>query len=254
MIPDDDRGLLLGDGLFETILAVDRRLVSFEAHIARMIAGCAVIGIEPPSASAATAMALDALTASGLTEGRAAVRLTLTAGGGRGLERPAGSVPRLYASASPAPAPEGALRLATVALRRNETSPTSRLKSLAYLDNILARAEARVAGADEALLLNTQGQIACAAAANLFWITEDRLHTPALDCGVLEGIVRGEVLAAARALGVATVEVHAGRAALDEAQAMFLTSSLVGVRMVSGLDGRALGAHPLIAAISSRCR
>ena len=245
MIPDNDRGLLLGDGLFETILAVDGRLVSFEAHIARMIAGCAVIGIEPPSASAATAMALDALTASGLTEGRAAVRLTLTAGRSR---------PRLYASASPAPAPEGALRLATVALRRNETSPTSRLKSLAYLDNILARAEARAAGADEALLLNTQGQIACAAAANLFWITEDRLHTPALDCGVLEGIVRGEVLAAARALGVATVEVHAGRAALDEAQAMFLTSSLVGVRMVSGLDGRALGAHPLIAAISSRCR
>jgi branched-chain amino acid aminotransferase/4-amino-4-deoxychorismate lyase len=253
MIPEDDRGLLLGDGLFETILVEDGQLRHFEAHVARMAQGCAVLGLAPPSSDEALARAGQALDAAGLMHGRAALRLTLTAGGGRGLERPPGSAPRLYASASPAPDAAGPVRLATVGLRRNETSPLARLKTLSYLDNVLARAEARAAGADEALLLNTRGEIACAAAANLFWIAGERLHTPALACGVLEGIMRRLALEAARELGVEALEVRAPREALDGAQALFLTNSLAGVRQIAALDGRACGAHGLVEAISSRC-
>ena len=139
-------------------------------------------------------------------------------------------------------------------IRRNETSPAARLKTLSYLDNVLARAQARAAGADEALLLNTRGELACAAVANLFWIAGGRLYTPALECGVLEGIMRRQVLAAARALGIETVETAAPRAALDDAEALFLTNSLAGVRPVAELDGRAFGDHRLVEAISSRCR
>ena len=141
--------------------------------------------------------------------------------------------------------------LSAEAVRRNETSPASRLKALSYLDNILARAQARAAGADDALMLNTRGEIACAAAANLFWIEDGRLFTPALECGVLDGIMRAQVLAVA---GINVAEVRAGREALDRAEAVFLTNSLVGIQPVAALDGRPLGPHPLVAGLSSRCR
>ena len=250
MIPDDDRGLLLGDGLFETILAVDGVLVAFGAHVGRMRRGCAVLGLEPPAEPAALAAAEAALDQAGMKSGRAAVRLTLTAGSGRGLDRPADARSRLIASAGPAAAPPEPVRLSTVTVRRNAASPASRLKSLSYLDNVLARREARALGADEALMLNTADEAACAAAANLFWIVGGALFTPALDCGVLDGTVRAEVLSEAAAMGVEVREVHADRRALDVAGAMFLTNSLMGIVRVAALDGRALGGDALIEALS----
>lgn len=254
MIPTDDRGLLLGDGLFETLLARDGRIEDFDEHIGRMIRGCAAIGLEPPGAEAALEQAQAALAAAGLGRRRAAVRLTLTAGSGRGLDRAPGPGPRLVATASAAPEPRPGVRLATVAIRRNDTSPAARLKTLSYLDNVLARREARLGGADEALMLNTRGELACAAAANLFWIEGERLCTPALACGVLDGIMRARAMEAAHGLQVEVTEVRARPEALAAAQGAFLTSSLVGVQPVTMLDGRALGAHPLTLAISSRCR
>jgi len=251
MIPADDRGLLLGDGLFETILAEGGQLHLPDLHIDRMIRGCAVIGLAPPDAAEARRAAEQA--AAGIS-GRAAVRLTLTAGSGRGLDRPAAARPRLLASASGAPEPSGPARLCTVSVRRNDGSPASRVKSLSYLDNVLARREARARGADEALMLNSRGEIAGAAAANFFWIEQGRLFTPALACGVLDGIIRGQVLAAAEALGVEVVEIRAAADRLGAAEGAFLTSSLIGVLSVLEIDGRALDAHRLVEALSSQCR
>ncbi len=253
MIPDDDRGLLLGDGLFETILAEGGRLQRLERHLGRLTRACAVLGLVAPETATLRSAAEAALAGAGGVH-RAAVRLTLTPGSGRGLDRPEGGEARLIATAFAAPAPEGPVSLATVGLRRNETSPAARLKTLSYLDNVLARRQARDVGAGEALLLNTRGELACAAAANLFWIEQGRLFTPALECGVLDGIVRAEVLAAAAAMGVEAVEVRVARDALDRAGGAFLTNSLIGLRAVSDLDGRALQPHPLQDALSSRCR
>src|SRR5262249_51407947 len=129
---------------------------------------------------------------------------------------------------------------------RNEHSPASRLKTLSYLDNVLARAEARTAGGDEAVMLNTAGALACAAAANLFWIRDGVLFTPALACGVLAGIARGEALASAARLGVTAHEVAAGPQALAAADAVFLTNALIGVRPVASVDGRAYAPHGLV--------
>src|SRR5690606_1825692 len=117
-------------------------------------------------------------------------------------------------------------------------SPASRLKTLAYVDNVLARREARAVGADEAVMLNGSGEVACAAAANLFWLAGGRLFTPALECGVLAGVARGAVIAAAPSLGLEVAEVRAGLEAAQAADAVFLTNSLVGVRSVSAWDGR----------------
>ena len=253
-IPADDRGLLLGDGLFETLLAEGGALRNFEAHLARMTRGCAVIGIAPPDPDAARAAAQGALAEAGLGGGRVAVRLTLTAGTGRGLERPADAAGRLIAQAFASPATEGPVRLATVEVRRNETSPLSRIKSLSYLDNVLARRRALALRTDEALLLNGRGELACAAAANLFWIRESRLFTPPLACGVLDGIMRGQVIEAARAMGVEMAEASEPPEALQGAEGAFLTNSLIGVREIASLDGLPLPASRLAAELSSRCR
>jgi branched-chain amino acid aminotransferase/4-amino-4-deoxychorismate lyase len=126
-------------------------------------------------------------------------------------------------------------------IRRNARSPSARLKSLNYLDNVLARREAEAAGADEALLLNTAGHAACATAANLFWISGGRLYTPSLSCGVLDGIMRAQVIAAAP-----VEEVRANLDTVLEAEAAFLTSSLIGIRTVRVLAGRFLQPHPII--------
>jgi branched-chain amino acid aminotransferase/4-amino-4-deoxychorismate lyase len=175
------------------------------------------------------------------------VRLTLTAGsGGRGLDRPEAPVLRLAASAAAAPPVTTPVDLVLAKTRRNEGSPAARLKTLSYLDNVLARAEARAAGADEAVMRNNHSDLACAGAANLFWIAGGSLFTPALHCGVLEGLARGRVIAAARALDVEVHEVASGAEALDEAEAVFLTNSLIGVRPARRFEGETFGPHALV--------
>lgn len=247
MIPPDDRGLLLGDGLFETMLALDSAVPLIDAHLDRLAAGCVTLGLPPLDRAAARAQCLQVAP----PLGRAAVRLTLTAGsGGRGLDRPEVIAPRLMATAAPAAPVLTPASLVIAGICRNEGSPVSRLKTLAYLDNVLVRAEARAAGGDEAVMLNNQGHVACAAAANLFWIEDDRLVTPALACGVLAGITRERVLAAARGLGLAVEEAVGDVARLNAAQSVFLTNSLIGVRPVSRLGARALEPHALVRRLS----
>ena len=250
-VPSDDRGLTLGDGLFETVLAKGGALVLLDAHLARLARGCAELGLPAPDLDAARVLMAPAAEPGP----RIAVRLTVTAGsGGRGVDRPAAPALRMIATSAPAPLPEGPARLATSTVRRNAGSPASRLKTLAYLDNVLARREARAAGADEALMLNGAGEAACAAVANIFWIKGGRLFTPALDCGVLAGVMRAEVMAIAGRRGVEVREVRSSPAAILEADGAFLTSSLVGVRPVCELDGVGLGEDPLIEAFGAAVR
>ena len=237
-IADDDRGFTLGFGLFETVLWEWGGLVFWHEHMARLARGCDGLGLPAPDAGVCESRALAA--AHVLAAPRAAIRLSWSAGpGGRGLD-PSPPRPHLVVSAAPAPHHATPARLATVSIRRNETSPASRLKTLSYLDNLIARSEARASGADEALMLNTGGQVACAAAANVIWERDGRLFTPALTCGVLDGIVRAAVMAA-----FPVEEVTVGPEALAGADAIVLTSSLIGVRAVSHLDGRPCASEAL---------
>jgi branched-subunit amino acid aminotransferase/4-amino-4-deoxychorismate lyase len=230
-VPLDDRGLLLGDGLFETLLFTRGGLVLAEAHARRMADGAAVLGLPAPTTAAFVAHAQAAVDAAELAQARAAVRITLTAGsGGRGLDRPADPEPRLFATAAPVVRPVTPAALVVAATRRNQASPASRLKTLAYLDNVLARREAAAAGADEAVMLNSLDEVACAAAANLFWLKDGALFTPAPETGRLDGVMARQVIDAAASLGIAVLQVRAGREALTGADSIFLTSSLIGVR------------------------
>jgi len=248
-IPLDDRGFTLGHGLFETVLWTDGAPANWDAHVQRLERGCGVLRLPVPEPSALRDAADAAFAAAGRPK-RAAVRLNWSAGSGdRGLDPPGDPHPRLTATASALGAPPSPARLVTAQVRRNDRSPASRLKTLSYLDNVLARAEAREAGADEALMLNTAGEVACAAAANVFWVRHEEVFTPDLDCGVLDGIMRGQVLAACHELGVPVQEVFATPGRIGWTP-MFLTNSLVGVRPVASLDGRDLPESKLVAAIA----
>jgi branched-chain amino acid aminotransferase/4-amino-4-deoxychorismate lyase len=247
VIPIDDRGLLLGDGLYETALAQDGRLVWWRQHVERMIAGCHTLGLPPPEPETLEAAALAAID--GRTE-RLAVRVTWTAGSGlRGMVRPEPMTPRLFASASPAPKSSDPISLVVSDVRRNEGSPASRLKTLAYLDNVIARTRARARGADDAVMLNNRGEVACVTAANIFWIKGGVLATPAIQCGALAGVAGIHVMTAARRMGVETQVLAAPVEALLGAEAVFLTNSLIGVRPVPRIEDVYFQPHALVAAL-----
>jgi branched-chain amino acid aminotransferase/4-amino-4-deoxychorismate lyase len=248
-IPLDDRGFTLGHGLFETVLWTDGAPAYWDAHVERLERGCRTLRLPTPDRAALRAAADAALAAAGAPK-RAAIRLNWSAGSGdRGLDPPSDPQPRLTASASALGPPPGPAKLVTAHVRRNDRSPVSRLKSLSYLDNVIARAEAREAGADEALMLNTAGEVACAAAANIFWVRHEEVFTPDLGCGVLDGIMRRQVIAACHGLGVPLQEVYTNPGRIGWTP-MFLTNSLVGVRPVASLDGRDLPESKLIASIA----
>jgi branched-chain amino acid aminotransferase len=129
---------------------------------------------------------------------------------------------------------------AIVTIRRNEGSPLSRMKSLAYLDNVLAAGEAAASQAEEAILLNNAGRVAGAARANLFAVIAGRLVTPPLSDGVLPGIARRVVLELAKASAIPAEEASLSPADLLGAREIFLTNSLFEIRAVGRLDGRDL--------------
>ena len=128
-------------------------------------------------------------------------------------------------------------RLATSAIRRNETSPLSRLKTLGYLDNVLALEAAVAAGADDALLLGTRGTVCCTSAANVFVLEGDRLSTPPVRDGVLPGTLRALLLALAPECGLQPVERSVAWAELGAADAVLTTSSVRLVAPAVSLDG-----------------
>ena len=237
-----DRGFLLGDGLFETMRAAGGRVPLLSRHLARLRAAAAVLDLPLPLDEAALAAACRALLArQGLAD--AALRLSVSRGPGpRGLLPPERVTPTFLLAAFPLHPPRTPARAAMVeGMRRNEHSPISRLKTLGYLDGILALQEARAAGADEAILRNTAGRLACAAAANLFVIEAGRLLTPGLDEGVLPGITRGLVLELAPRIGVPVLETALVPEHLARAEGLLVTSSLAGIRPVVAVDGRPIG-------------
>jgi len=217
-----DRGLNLGDGVFDTSLARNGRTFLRKAHLDRLAAAAKTLAIPFPEAAAAEA--LDRLAAA---IGDGAVRLTLTRGGGaRGLALPSNPKPLLFGAAAPPPQAFPNLSLATTLIRRNETSPAARLKALPYLDAILALEEAMAKGADEVLFENTQGRVACLSSANIFAVFGRQLVTPPLTDGVLDGTVRAFVLREAESLGYAAAGRSLGLDELLRAEALFATSSL----------------------------
>lgn len=239
-ISAEDRGFTLGDGVFDTALALNGRVFARERHVSRLLDAARILGI-----AVERARINDALDAA-LTTGPTILRTTLTRGvAARGLWPASVGEPTVVVTTSPwshallgQPA-----RLVTASGRRNEFSPTANLKTLNYLDHILAAREAAAAGVDDALMLNTQGRVACTTIANVFALIGGTLVTPPLSEGCLPGITRALVIEMAPALGLALSERPLLPAELDTAEAVFLTNSVRFIRPVTALDGRELAEH-----------
>jgi len=236
-IAPGDRGFTLGDGLFETLRVKAGRIQRRDAHLARLARGAAVLALPLPALDLAAVLE-EVRAANGLEEG--SLRLTVTRGEGpRGVLPPPSPQPTVLVTAAPLASPAAPARLILARrTRRNEFSPLAGVKSLNYLDNILARQEAAEAGADDAILLNTRGSVAETSIANLFAVIGGRLLTPLLTDGVLPGIMRAAVLA------LEGTEETLTPADLARADEVLLTSSL-GIRSVALLEGRPLGADTL---------
>ncbi len=230
-----DRGFLLGDGVFETLLAAGGVLPHAARHLARLRDGAALLGIPVAWDDAALLDGMAAVAAR-VPAARVAVRATLTRGPGlRGILPPAVVSPTLLITAAPAPAPLPPARVViATGTRRNEHSPLSRIKSLNYLDSILARAEAAQLAADDAILLNTAGRVAEASAGNVFLVIEGRCVTPPVADGALPGIARALLLEAGTA-----IEAPLWPDDVWRAEAGFIANSL-GCRDIASIDGRAV--------------
>ena len=244
-----DRGLLLADGVFDTALVLGGRMVWRAAHLRRLVAHAGVLGfaVEPARLEAA----VDGTLAT-LAGGHGALRLTLTRGPGRrGLAPPDDVRPTVLATVAPLAAGTlfAPLALHPTAIRRNETSPLSRVKSLGYGDAVLAAAEAQSAGCGDALFLNAAGLVACAGAGNLFALFGTTLATPPLADGVLDGITRAVLLAAAPSRGLVPSERSLAPADLEAADALVCTGSLRLVAPVTAIGARALATAPVVAAL-----
>jgi len=238
-----DRGFTLADGLFETLRAYRGKPFRLEDHLERLESSAQALGIPLLFDAVMIAEAvIEVLAANALTEGDAAIRITATRGTGpRGLAPPDDVKPTLLITATPYAPLSDSCSATVVGIRRNEGSPLSQMKSLGYLDNVLAAREAAERGAEEAILLNNAGRVAGAARANLFAVIQGRLVTPPLGDGVLPGIARRVMLELAEASRIPAAEASLSPADLAGAREIFLTNSLFEIRSVGMLDGSERG-------------
>jgi len=242
-----DHGLLYGDGVFEGLRSYGGKVFRLAEHVDRLFASARSICLEIPMSKAAVAKAVvDALAANKLSDGY--VRLVVTRGvGSLGLDPNKTKHPQVIVIADtislyPREYYERGLRIVTAATQRTQSAALSpRIKSLNYLNNIMAKLEGLQAGCIEALMLNHKGEVAECTGDNVFVVRGGRLLTPPPDAGILEGITRGAVMELAVAAGVDCREVTLVRHDLYTADECFLTGTAAEVIPVVEIDGRTVG-------------
>ncbi len=230
-----DRGFLLGDGVFETLLVEAGIPVFLDAHLDRLKTGLAALSISAAILDNIGDIIAGLAEKNDLGSEKASARITLTRGrSDRGLlfATSDSMTATLLVTLTRAPANtvNKPLNLVMSQYTRCGASIASRYKTTNYLDNILARNEAEAAGADEAIMMNCRGRVACASSANIFTIKEDGdVLTPPCSEGALNGIVRRLLLGCAAEAGVNISEAPLGFDLLQQG-APFLTNSLIGLR------------------------
>jgi branched-chain amino acid aminotransferase len=262
-IPFLDRGVLFGDGLFETIRAYDGKPFRLERHLLRLREGCRDLRLSGLPSDGDIEEALGELYGLNVGEGDAYMRITLTGGpydGGRTLDRPsppnmlivvqpyAGYPPELY---------ERGVRMVVSTIRRNDGSPLSRIKSNNYLGTIMAKHEAIELGADDAIMLNGKGYLAEATSSNLFLVKREIVTTPDVACGLLPGVTRETVLELCAHLGLASEAGYYTLADLLGADEVFLSVSTAEILPVAEVDGTRIGTTlpgPITARLSQAYR
>ncbi|MCY3560981.1 MAG: aminotransferase class IV [bacterium] len=232
-----DHGLLVGDGVFESVRITAGQAFAVGRHLARLGRSAAALGLElPPSGELREAV--DAvLAAAGVTEGR--LRITATSGpGGFSSARPPGP-PTVVVAAEEAPAWSPHVGVVTGPWPRNERGAVAGVKTVSYAENVLALQRADAAGAGEAIFANTRGELCEGTGSNVFLARDGRLLTPPLSSGCLAGVTRELALELTDA-----AEQTLPLASLAEATEAFLTSTTRNVHPISTVDGLTLPSCP----------
>ena len=242
-----DHGLLYGDGVFEGIRVYGGKVFLHEEHIARLYESALAIRLPIPMS---TSEMIDAVKMTvkenGIIDGY--IRLVVTRGGGSlGLDIRKTSDPQVIIIADtitlyPEEIYRNGMKLITASTIRNHPGALSaRIKSLNYLNNILAKIEGIDAGSPEALMLNHKGEVAECSGDNIFIVKDGVLKTPGPDAGILEGLTRNAVMTIARESGYEVKECVLLRHDIYIADECFLTGSAAEVVPVVSLDGRDIG-------------
>jgi len=242
-----DHGLLYGDGVFEGMRSYAGRVFRLEQHLRRLWNSAKAIWLEIPLSRAVLAEAVnETLRVNNIEDGY--VRLILTRGAGTlGLDPNRTSNPQVIIIADhitlyPDEFYQNGLELITVSTMRNHPAALNpRIKSLNYLNNVLAKIEGLQAGCVEALMLNHKGEVAECTGDNIFLVRDGDLYTPPIDAGILEGITREAVIEIAANAGITVREVPLTRHDVYIAQECFLTGSAAEVVPVVKVDSRTIG-------------
>jgi branched-chain amino acid aminotransferase len=243
-----DHGLLYGDGVFEGMRSYGGKVFRMDEHLDRLWNSAKAIWLEIPMTKAAIAQAVnDTLRINNISDGY--IRLLVTRGAGTlGLDPNRTANPQVIIIADsiamyPAEMYEQGLTIITSSVLRNHPAALSpRIKSLNYLNNILAKIEGLQAGCVEALMLNHKGEIAECTGDNIFLVRSGVLQTPPLDAGILEGVTRNAVIELARASGIEAREMALTKHDVYIADECFLTGSAAEVIPVVKVDSRVIGA------------
>ncbi|MFH1373111.1 MAG: aminotransferase class IV [bacterium] len=228
-----DNALLYAEGLFETLLAIDGRMIFVDEHLRRLYRGAKIIGLKIP-------VKADRLTRWMQRTARAhpdriiKLRLTITSGeSARWVGRQ--GLPQVILSASPHQMPIQPFRLWVSDFRIDQHSVFRRIKTLSYAIHAAALNQARLKHCDDAMLLNEKGQLAEVTSANVYWVHRRKLYTPPLSAGCLEGVTRKLVLKEAKKLNLPLKESDGTVDSLLGADEVFISSSLKLIVGVSHL-------------------
>lgn len=242
-----DHGLLYGDGVFEGIRAWGGKVFRLDDHLSRLSYGSRALHMELPYSKAELADIVQR-TVDAFGEDEAYIRLLVTRGvGPLGIDTHSCEAPNVVCMVDglkifPKEKQLSGVSLHTSGSRRaNFDAIDSRIKSLNYLTNVMARVQARRSGADEALLLNQAGHVAEASVANVFVVQDGVLITPPTTDGSLDGITRRTVLELAESMGIPTQVRSITRTDFFIGQDAFLSGTGAGIVRVSSLDGQAIG-------------
>jgi len=242
-----DHGLLYGDGVFEGIRGYNGRIFKLDEHLLRLYASAKAIMLDVPLGFSELKDAIiQTVRANKLRDSY--IRVVVTRGvGDLGLDPKKCKVPTLFIIAGkielyPAEIYEKGLDVVTVATRRNFTEAVNpAIKSLNYLNNIMAKIEANNAGASEGLMLNYEGYVSECTGENIFVVSRGSLVTPPISAGVLGGITRNTVIEIADGIGLDVKEKDMTRYDIFTAEECFLTGTAAEIVPVISLDGRVIG-------------
>ena len=246
-----DHGFLYGDGVYETIRSYGSRIFMRDQHLARLRRSAEAIGLTIPIPERQwPALLHEAMTKNEVGQGHndAYLRITISRGPGDiGLDPALCPTPTVVIMTKPLqPSPpeqyKTGVSLIVAKTRRNLPSALSpQIKATNFLNNILAKREAIAAGAFDSILLNWESQLTECTVSNIFFVRAGRLCTPALDCGLLDGITRDLLLGLARDAQIPVDEGHFGVDSLYQADECFLTNTTMEVMPVTRVDGHPVG-------------